>query len=118
MKQITNKPLSITLLIASIIGGIGGALLLGHVLDDLARAIFGLHDFNVPLYIVGGIAIVLLGSLGTGVLVAGFFIENKLIKILTIAFSLPIPIIIEVVDLVIRFIHIINDVQIQYGVSL
>lgn len=118
MKQITSKPLSISLLVTSIIGGVGGALLLGWVLDDLARSIFGLQEYNIPLYVIGGIVIILLGSLGTLVLVAGFFIESKPIKIITIAFSLPIPIVIEVVDLSIRFMHILNDVQVFYGVTL
>ena len=116
--KITSKPLSFGLLATSIIGGIGGAILLGILLEDLTRSIFGLSEFNLFFLISLGILITLLGIVGTGALVAAFYIDNKTIRAFTVAFSLPIPIVFEVVDLTIRFMNLIPDIYAHYDILM
>lgn len=106
--KITSKKASWTLLITSVISGVGGALLLGHILDKVTRITFQLSTDSYDSIIIPSILILFFGIFGTAVLIISFFIENKGIRVTTIAFSVIIPIIIEIVDILVRsyFIYI------------
>lgn len=116
--KIVDKKLSYGLLALAIVGGIGGAVMLGILLEDIARSLFGLKEPNFILMGILGSVVGLLSAIGTGVLVVAFYIQNKAIKTLTIAFSLPIPIVIEIVDLTLRFMNLIPDVYAHYSVPI
>ena len=114
-RKIVSKKLSLVLLLSSIIGGIGGALLLGHILEHVARVIFQLEDLNLTSILINGSILVLLGAIGTFTLVAAFWVQNKKYRFWIIFFSMPLPLVIELIDLPLRFWGIINDATIFYG---
>lgn len=109
--RISNPWVSVTLLISSIVGGLGGAVLVGFMLENIARPILGLQDPNMPLIITLILGLTVLMIIGTVALVLAFYVENTVMKIFIIAFSVPIPIIFEVIDLTIRFVNILKDAQ-------
>ena len=105
---------SYSLLIGSIIGGIGGALLLGHVLHTIALILLGLSKDSFSVLLLPIIVMVIALISGTVILVLAFKIKNNILKIATISFSVIIPSAIEIVDLPIRAFLILQ----QYSGSL
>lgn len=90
------------MLVGAIIGGIGGALLLGHILQEIARMIFGLTEVDYLSLVPHGIVLAILLIVGTAILGFAFLIENNKLKIATITFSITVPIAVEIVDLSVR----------------
>lgn len=85
--------------------------MLGSILDNSARIILGLSDEDLSTQILPLIILLILGFLGTVVLISAIFIENKKIKIATILFSIVIPIGVEIIDISIRFTYFINELS-------
>jgi hypothetical protein len=114
MKKIKSLPLAWSMFIGAAIGGISGAILLGHVLETIARNIFELSNDNLLELVFPGVILLILVLIGTAILGFAFFIENTKLKILTIVFSIAVPIIVEIVDLTIRVISVANDLVEKY----
>jgi hypothetical protein len=112
--KITSNKFSVALLVTAIISGVGGALLLGEILHTVARIAFHISDESYTVIIIPAIILVVLGVLGTLVLILAVFIENKVLKVLTILFSIAIPILIEVIDLSIRTFVLIDELMRTY----
>lgn len=113
--RISNKKFSVMLLVGAIIGCFSGVLLLGEILLQAARMFFGLTDDHWTTLIIPVIILAVLLVIGTAILVAAVFIEDKKLKWLTIAFSVGIPIVGEVIDLTIRVIILYNELNQHYG---
>lgn len=114
--KITSKKFAWALLLTAIIGGVGGALLLGDILHTVARIALRLSDESYFTIIIPLAILLVLGLIGTLALVLSVFVENKKMKIAIILFSILLPIVIEVIDLSIRTFAIISEVQKAYPV--
>ena len=114
MHEIKSLPLAWSMFTVAVLGGIGGSILLGYVLETIARIIFGLTNDSLDVLIVPSIILIFLVILGTVILGFAFLIENIKLKILTIIFSVAFPILVDLVDLSIRFISIANDLVEKY----
>lgn len=114
-KKYLSKKAAIGVLVVAIVGGVGGALLLGHILEGIARSIFGLTEWDFTGLAIWGSVMLVLMAIGTGALVGAFYTENKVIRWLIVAFSIPIPIVIEVVDLIVRMVLMMDDLYAHYG---
>lgn len=106
---VINTPLSWVLLVTAALTGIPSALLLGDTLFKGFYIAFQLTDEPFSTLVAPTVIILILAAINTVVLVAAFFIPNKKIQFATIAFCIVIPIIIEIVDCVIRAAHFFND---------
>lgn len=115
-KYLTKK-VSLLILFTAIVGGIGGAILLGHLLETIARSIFGLSEWDIPYLLLWGSFMLLLATAGTLALVGAVYTENKIIRWLIIVFSIPLPIVFEIVDLTVRMIALVNEAYVYYGLT-
>lgn len=116
-KKFISKKFSIILLIISILSGVGGAFFLGHILDQVARSIFGLTTWDVQGLMLQSVLLMLLMGIGTSVIIGGVMTENKKLRWAIIAFSVPIPIVIEIIDVCVRMVFIIQDAYAFYGLN-
>jgi hypothetical protein len=111
IQPITKPWKAWALLTSAIVGGIFTAILLGITLDNTMRIILGLSNETIASLVPAYLFLLFLIILTTLILVAAFYIENKVIKAVTIGFSLIVPSVIEVIDLSIRAIHIFIDIS-------
>ena len=112
-----QKSFSYTLLILSIIGGVGGALLVGHILHQAARIFLGFSTDSLAVLIIPLIVAVVALIIGTVVLVLAFKVKSVSLKVTIIAFSVVIPSIIEVFDLGIRAFFLFQEMYSYYPAS-
>lgn len=107
---VSSKLFSSSLLVLAITGGIGGALLIGYVLDNLVRTFLSLNPTSeISTLILLFIVLILLTIAGTTVLIMALKVENKKMKLAIIICSTVVPLTIEIVDLTIRAHFIIKD---------
>lgn len=111
IQPITTPWKAWSLLISAIVGGILTAILLGITLDKTMRILLDLSNGTIISLFPAYLLILFLIIATTLVLIAAFYIENKVIKTVTIAFSLIVPSVIEVIDLSIRAVHIFIDIS-------
>ncbi len=110
-----KKRVAYLLLFSAAIGGIAGALMLGWLLEETARMIFGLQEFNLIALIPWFVVMFGLMTVGTVTLVFSYWVESKPLKWAIIAFSIPVPIVVEIVDLTVRGFSFMHDLYAHYG---
>lgn len=113
MRTVTSRPAVAALLLLAATGGIGGALLLGWIAETVARTLLSsvlassFPDFNAIL--IPLIVLILLGVVGNFVLWMSFTIKNPKARWIALSLSVPLPILIEIVDLPLRFYSVGRD---------
>jgi hypothetical protein len=97
------------LLVASIIGAVAGVLILGHILEQIIRAMFVLPHEPLTSLIVPGVILVVLLIIGTASIVAALKIEKKFLKVSIMAVNIALAPMLEIIDLTIRAFSIFED---------
>lgn len=113
MRTVTSPLLTTILVFLGAVGGLGGAFLLGWIAEESARAVLSASEAS-PIPDLGHIimplaVLVLLGIIGNFVLCMSFTIQNPIARWVALGFSVPVPILIEIIDLPLRFFSVARD---------
>lgn len=111
MDKITDKRVTWGMLIASIVSGILGVLILGNVFEFVVRNLLHLQDKPIDVILPQIFLLVIFLIIGTGILIFSVAVENKTMKWFIVAFCILIPTILEVIDLGFRSFLIYNEIM-------
>lgn len=106
--QRQEKNLARVMLIGAIVLGLLGVWLFGELYSFVLEKMLLLSEEPWQNMIVQAIILVLIGIIGTLILILSLGISNKKMRATIIIFSVPVPVILEVVDLTLRTIEIYN----------
>lgn len=120
LRFLTATPQRQWLIVAiTAIVGAGGALYLGELIDYFVRSGLELIAFDLHTALLHVALLLGLACVGTGLLALGVFFDSNPARISLVAAAIVLPLIVDVVDLTIRYQHLVRDLELywlqQYG---